>query len=738
MRIGLKLFFLLIFAGIMTSCSLRESGGDINTNYTEYVNPFIGTDGHGHTFPGAALPFSMVQLSPDTHNEGWDWCSGYHYSDSSVMGFSHTHLSGTGRGDLMDILFMPTVGDEIFLTPGSRENPDSGYRSRFSHDQEQAEPGYYSVSLLDYDIDVDLTITRRAGFHRYKSNRDSVINLIIDLDHGRADDTTLTTRLIWVNDSTVAGMRESKGWGEPGEEHFIQHKVYFFAEFSHPVQDIIVDGGTQIDENTWGGDSITSALSFNLKDDSVLLAKVGISPVDIEGAKRNLGAEIPHWDFSKTKNEAKAVWEENLSLFHVSDHNTDNKETFYTALYHAFLAPYLYMDVDNRYPGMDGDIHEAIGFTNYTLFSLWDTFRALHPLLTITHPELVNDFINSMLAHYDQYGLLPEWSLATSETFTMIGYHAVPVILDAYQKGIDGFNKRKAFTAMKQSANSDIWGRNYYREYGYVPYDKADKSVSKTLEYAFDDWCIMKMAELMESPKDIEKFRQRSMSYKNLFDEEINFMRGKNAEGQWREDFDPFFATHDYYDFIEGNAWQYTWFVPHDISGLISLFDGEKAFNAKLDSLFTVDSKLSGYDIPPDISGLIGQYAHGNEPSHHIAYLFNYSGEPEKTRKYVSHIRDRFYNNTPNGICGNEDCGQLSAWYIFSALGFYPVNPVSGAYDLGVPLFNEVSIDIPNGNTFTVRANDKNGGKWTLNKEEINDYQINHQDITEGGLLEFH
>lgn len=610
------------------SCKVAQNKGK-EMSLTSYVNPFIGTSGHGHTFPGAALPFGMVQLSPDTYNNGWDWCSGHHYSDSSIMGFSHTRLSGTGRGDLLDILLMPTVG-KVKYEPGSRANPDEGYRSRFTHSREEASPGYYAVDLLDYDTKVELTTTKRVGFHKYSFPSTDSANVIIDLTHGRPNDTVQNLTFKIINDSTVVGMRHTHGWRSSKEKFFIDEKVFFVSQFSQPFKQAAVIGGRSTDQKNWEGKGIKAALSFTVNTHKPVMVKVGISPVDTEGAMRNLEEELPGWDFDKVRKAADALWEKQLQKIQVTDPKKAEKETFYTAMYHAFLAPYLYQDVDGRYAGSDGKIHKAVGFTNYTLFSLWDTFRSLHPLLTITHPELVNDLIKSMLAIYDESGLLPEWHLATSETFAMIGYHAAPVIVDAYGKGIRGFDMQKAYNGMKANANLPMFGRPEFQKYGYVPTELSGKSVSKTLEYAFDDWCILQAAKALDKKEDMAKYAQSANAYKKVFDPQINFMRGKTAKGEWVKPFDPTLSTHNYADFVEGNSWQYIWFVPHDVEGLIKLMGGKEKFTGKLDSLFSVSEKLAGENIPSDMTGFIGQYVHGNEPSHHIAYLYNYVGRPEK------------------------------------------------------------------------------------------------------------
>ena len=710
---------------------------------TDYVNPMIGTSGHGHTFPGAAVPFGMVQLSPDTYNEGWDWCSGYHYSDNSIMGFSHTHLSGTGRGELLDVLMMPTTG-AVKFEPGSRENPGSGYRSRFSHNNEVARPGYYSVVLDDYQIKAELTATTRAGFHRYTFSKDKTANLVIDMAHSFKTDSILNGFIRVVNDSLIVGSHRSKGWGEGDEKYWVQHEVFFAARLSKPIRSasFFVDGKVIENVKEVHGELVKTNLIFDIARNQQLLVKVGISGVDIDGAIKNVDAEIPDWDFDGVVKAAHSVWNELLRTFQVTDQNQANKETFYTAVYHACLAPFTASDADKRYMGFDHKIHQASGFTMSTGLSLWDTFRAANPLYTIVSPSKVTDIINSMLMQYDEYGLLPVWPLCNSETNCMIGYHSIPVIADAYLKGIGGFDAEKAFEAMKKSAMQDKFDIQYLKKYNYIPRDLAPTtSVARTLEYAFDDYCIAMMAQKMGKSDDYNYFLKRGKAYENLFDTSVGFMRGKDSNGKFRIDFNPYNAVNANSDFIEGNSWQYTWFVPQDIQSLINGMGGKAGFVNKLDTLFSVSSKLDK-DAPSDVSGLIGQYAHGNEPSHHVAYLFNYGGAPWKTQERIRQIMSTLYSNKPDGLCGNEDMGQMSAWYVFSALGFYPVNPADGRYVFGTPQFSEIAVSLPNKKTFKVKAtnlSDKNSyiKEVMLNGKVCEKGYITHQQLLEGGTLEF-
>ena len=735
----LKTFIFISTIGLLFSnCTKTET-----IRITDYVNPMIGTFGHGHTFPGATVPFGMVQLSPDTYNEGWDRCSGYHYSDGSIMGFSHTHLSGTGRGELLDVLLMPTIG-EVKFDPGTRENPERGYRSRFSHKSEIAKAGYYSVMLDDYHIKVELTATRRAGFHRYTFSKDGPGNLVLDLNHSFKTDSILNGDINILNDTLIVGSHRSKGWGESGEKYWVRHEVFFAIKVSQPIRraSFFVDGNIIDNLKEVQGKEVKANLVFGIHKKKPLLIKVGISAVDIKGAIHNVDAEIPDWNFEKVKMQASNEWNSLLNTFRVKDDNIANKETFYTALYHACLAPYTASDVDGRYMGFDHKIHLAKNFTNVTGMSLWDTFRAANPLYTLISPSKVADIINSMLAQYHEYGLLPVWPLCNSETNCMTGYHSIPVITDAYLKGIRGFDAKKAFEAMKKSAMQNDFDIIYLKKYNYIPRDLAPTtSVARTLEYAFDDYCIAQMAQKMGKTEDYNYFSKRSKAFENLFDPSIGFMRGKDSKGIFRPDFNPYNAVNENSDFIEGNSWQYTWFVPQNVQFLVNGMGGKKGFVSKLDSLFSVNSKLDK-NTPIDVSGLIGQYAQGNEPSHHVAYLFNYGGTPWKTQERVHQIMNTLYSNKPDGLCGNEDMGQMSAWYVFSALGFYPVNPADGNYVFGTPLFKQVSINLTNKKTFTVNARNLSNQNIyivnvLLNGKDYDKGYISHQQILEGGTLEF-
>ncbi|MEW5799427.1 MAG: GH92 family glycosyl hydrolase [Bacteroidota bacterium] len=703
--------------------------GTLNTyaqeSLTQFVNPFIGTDGHGHTYPGATVPFGMVQVSPDNGRDGWDWSSGYHYSDSLIKGFSHTHFSGTGVGDLCDVLLMPAI-----LT-----NPNLPYSSHFSHQQENAEPGYYQVTLSN-GINVELTATARAGFHCYTFPQSNDSKIVIDLAHHINWDSPVTTQINIVNSTTVTGYRFSRGWAP-------NQKIFFVVKFSKPFKSFLQGNDSLLERNKKSvtGKGVKSVFDFTTKENEQILVKIGISAVDIEGAIKNLETEIPHWNLKKIRSAAKQLWEKELNKIRVTTNDRAAKETFYTALYHTMLAPVIYQDVDGRYRGGDDRIHVAKGFTNYTIFSLWDTFRAAHPLFTILHPERVNDFINSMLAFNREFGYLPIWNFHANETYCMIGYHSIPVIVDAYAKGFRGFDAEEAFTAMLKTAAKDTLGLNWYRRYNYVPTDLEVESVSKTLEYAFDDWCIAQMAKMLNRDKEFKHFSERAGYYQNLFDTSSLFFRGKTASGMWREPFDPYSIHHRMNDYTEGNAWQYSWFVPHDVEGLIRLNGGKKRFIERLDSLFEQTASLTGAHISPDVSGLIGQYAHGNEPSHHIAYLYSYAGASWKTQERVREIMTTMYNNTPAGLCGNEDCGQMSAWYILSALGMYPVNPAAGEYVIGSPLYESTEVRFGENILKITARNTSPANKYVhsvmLNGRALSGVSIRHEDLAKGGELIF-
>jgi predicted alpha-1,2-mannosidase len=687
---------------------------------TRYVDPFIGTGGNGHTYPGATMPFGMVQLSPDTRLTGWEGCSGYHYSDHLIYGFSHTHLSGTGISDYGDILLMPTVGKV------SLNNRD--YASSFSHQNETARPGYYSVKL-DNNVFVELTTTLRAGFHRYTYRATDQANLILDLTHR---DRVLDSGLKITGATTFVGWRRSQSWAR-------NQIVYFAGEFSQPFT---ASGITQDDQLREGltdarGTNIKAFFTFDARGGAPVLVKVAISAVSTEGALRNLHAEISDWNFDRIKAEADRAWNKELRKIKVTGGSEAQQKTFYTALYHAMLAPNLFMDVDGQYLGRDFKIHQARGFDNYTVFSLWDTFRAAHPLYAIIDQKRSLDFVKTFLTQYRQGGRLPVWELAANETDKMIGYHAVSVIADAAAKGIKGFDLNLAFAAMKHSAEVKQTGLTAYVNHGYIGMEEERESLSKTMEYAYDDWCIAQVAQLLGRAGDYHRYLRRAQSYENLFDPASGFMRPR-VNGGWLSPFDPREVN---FAITEANSWQYSFFVPQDVNGLISVMGGKDKFTQKLDDLFTTDSKLTGHE-QSDISGLIGQYAHGNEPSHHIAYLYDYVNQPWKTQYRVRQILDNFYTPRPDGLIGNEDCGQMSAWYLLSAAGFYPVTPGSSIYAIGSPLFPQLEFHLENGKRFIIKANGVSATNIyiqsaTLNGAPYRKSFLTHRDLMAGGELVF-
>lgn len=746
-----KLCMLLLASGIgLFSCAEQ----DLPKEYTDSVNVFIGTGGHGHTFPGATLPHGMVQLSPDTRLLGWDACSGYYYDDTSIMGFTHTHLSGTGIGDYGDILFMPVVGEKPLIA-GTAENPDEGYRSRFSHEQESARPGYYQVLLQDDSINVELTATLRAGLHRYTYPKASDARLIVDMEptiHGHQHPVT---QIRVVNDSTIAGMKYTVGWAK-------HHYVYFYAVFSSPFDYKLYSGTEyQSDSTSVTVNTAKAVMSFrNLPADGRVLAKVGISSADEEGARLNVEAEIPNWDFEGVMKQANTVWNEALGKIDIETSDNDSRTVFYTSLYHAFIQPSLASDVDGRYRTMGHEIKQDASYTNYTVFSLWDTFRAAHPLYTIVTPEQNQAFIRSLLRKYDEGGILPKWELASNETGTMIGYHAVSVIADAMMKKQCDFDVKKALEACIRSSVYDTTGVTpmmerqilngklmpvsikYKNELGYIPCDKVGGSVSQGLEFAYNDWLIAQMMKEHNRKDLYDKYMELSRNYRNYFDPETKLMRGRLSDGSWITPFDPVSVQRPS-NYVEGNAWQWAWFVPQDVEGLMELVGGQKYFEAHLDTLFTTSSELTGDpNAAADVTGMIGQYAHGNEPSHHIPYLYNYAGAPRKTQALVDHILRTLYHNDPNGLSGNEDVGQMSAWYALSAMGFYSFCPGRPVYEIGRPIFDKVTIHLSNGKDFVIQAkNNSVENKYIrsmkLNGEDLAEPRFSHFDLMKGGELIF-
>lgn len=640
-------------------------------NFQQYVNPFIGTGGHGHTFPGATVPYGMVQLSPDTRIDGsWDGCSGYHYDDKTIYGFSHTHLNGTGCTDFGDIMLMPTMGEPNF-------NPKE-YGSTFNHSNEKAAAGFYSVKLDKHNIDVRLTSSTRVGFHEYTFNNSGQANIILDLNHR---DKLLEGRIRIIDNKTIEVLRRSEAWAKD---------QYVYARIEFNVALTINKEKTRYKSDNKVYEGVELALSFSkqVKKGEKILMKVSLSPTSYEGARLN-SSEITHWDFEKVKKAAQALWNKELSKIEVTETNKDKLAVFYTALYHTMMQPNIAEDIDGKYRGRDNKIHMADTFDYYSVFSLWDTFRAAHPLYTLIDKKRTADYINTFLKQYEQGGRLPVWELASNETDCMIGYHSVSVIADAMAKGIQGFDYEKAFEAAKHSAMLDHLGLEAYKRNGFISMDDEHESVSKTVEYAYDDWCIAQMALILKKQEDYTYFMNRSQNWKNIFDWNTTFMRPKK-NGGW---FSPFDAKEINNNYTEGNSWHYSFFVPQDIYGMIEAYGGKEKFEAKLDEMFNAESKTTGRE-QADVTGLIGQYAHGNEPSHHMAYLYNYIGKPEKTEKMIHYILNEFYKNTPDGLIGNEDCGQMSAWYVLSSIGLYDVTPGEIGWDYVKPSFKEVKLNL--------------------------------------------
>ncbi len=707
----------------------RQNNDFAESLLTSYVNTFIGTDGPGNTYPGATLPFGMVQLSPDIGIPGWDRIAGYYYQDSIISGFSHTHLTGTGAGDLYDILVMPTNSR---FSERIKENNYKPF-SKFSHENEKSSPGYYTVDLLDYDIKAELTATNRVGIHRYTFPKDTATAIHIDLGYSLNWDKPTDTFIEKVNDSTLQGYRMSTGWAK-------DQRIYFVMQFSKPFQSYTMyTDDRKITTSSVQGENTKVVVHYNTSDREQIIIKTGLSTANIEGAIASLEQETESFDFDQYKEKARETWEKELQKITIKTADADKRAIFYTMMYQSMLAPTLLSDTNGNYKGANDTIAQAIGFNRYDTFSLWDTFRAAHPLYTITQPERVPDMIQSLLAHYKETGLLPVWSMQGNETNMMIGYHAVPVIVDAYFKGFD-FDVELAYKACKESAMVNDRQIDVYKNLGYIPIGEHHEnwSVSKTLEYAYDDWCIAMFARDLGKEEDYEYFISRSQNWKNMYNEKRSWIQPKNDMGDFIEPFIPKeYTTY----FCESNAWQYYWFVPQDIDGLIKKTGGEERFTQKLDSMFSYDPE-PGDKLPIFSTGMIGQYAHGNEPSHHVAFLYNYVNQPSKTQELTQEILSKQYQNQPNGHCGNEDCGQMSSWYIFSSLGFYPVNPAQGAYLLTSPIFEEATIQLPKGKVFKIKTKNRSAqntyiSNVTLNGEPLKQLFITHNNILAGGLLEF-
>lgn len=722
----MRSFILLsLFVLLMASCIKTTTNAIQEERLTNFVDPFIGTGFHGHTYPGASYPFGQIQLSPDNGTQGWDWCSGYHYSDSVVAGFSHLHLSGTGIGDLADISFLPVTG-EVTLQEGE-QNADfvKRYAGKYTHADESAQPGYYAVTLKNNGVKAEFTVTERAGLHRYSFPKEGEHNLLINLGFAINWDKPYQTTLNIADSTLVTGSRLSKGWA--ADQH-----VYFAARFSQPIS------ASQI-ANVGGEGRTVGILKFQ---DQQVMVKVGISSVSVENALANLDSSLPGWDFEATQKAASDAWEKELARIRIESTDSIQKTIFYTSLYHTMVAPALFSDSNGEFKGVKGDKQKAEGYNRYTVFSLWDTYRALHPLFTLTQQARVNDMVKSMLDNYKQTGILPVWELEGNETFCMVGNHSIPVIAEAILKGIGDFDHQLAFEAMKATSMNDRDGMGLYDKLGYMPADKIQQSVAKSLEVAIDDWCVAAVAQKLGKTEDAAYFAKRAESFKAYFDKETGFMRGKLSNGQWTTPFDPAFSNHHGSDYTEGNGWQYLWLVPQNVNGLIELLGGKEPFADKLEQLFNVEEGVKGEEASNDITGLIGAYAHGNEPGHHTTFLFNYAGRAWRTQELNRKIQTEMYTNTPEGICGNEDCGQMSAWYVFSAMGFYPVNPSDLTYQLGSPLVQQARIEVSPGKFFTVKAplasvTNKYIREVKLNGQKLDRTFITHQEIMDGGTLEF-
>jgi predicted alpha-1,2-mannosidase len=715
-----SIFILLIFF----SCKKNEVPLPVTTSFSSYVNPFIGTDGKGNTYPGAAVPFGMIQLSPDNGRNGWDWISGYFYPDSIISGFSHLHLSGTGAGDLYDISFLPVSG-ELKKAKLDEVNKAVTVYSRFSHEREKSSPGYYQVHLDDYQVNVELTVTDRTGLQKYTFEKDES-KVRLHLGYTRNWDGITESYIKIVNDSTIIGCRNSAGWAK-------DQRVYFTSVFSSPFTYQLSDAGKMSEGDSINGKNILLELSFLEKE---VMVKTGISSVSTKNARLNLASEQKGFDFAAVRAAAQDRWETAFQTVEVQA-SADNMTQFYTAMYHTMLAPTLFSDINGEYKGTDGETWKSEKYSRYSTYSLWDTYRALHPWLTIAAPEKVDGLMYSMLQFYDENKLLPVWNMQGSETNMMMGYHAVPVLADAILKGFS-IDKAKAYEAMKASAMQDDFGIKEYKELGYVPFENGSWNVSKTMEYAFDDWCIAQVANHLGKKEDYEYFLKRSTNYRNHFDTATGFFRAKSKNNTWKENFKPL-AYHSE-DYCEANAWQYYWYVPQNIADLIQLTGGATPFENKLDKMFELEQSLE--ENPAWISGYIGQYVHGNEPSHHVPYLYQYVDAGHKTQQRVRQVMDELYTTQPNGLAGNEDCGQMSAWYLFSSLGFYPVNPTEGKYILGSPEVDAATIHLPNKKTFQIKANNQSAQNIyvksvSLNGKKLDDYFITHQQIMEGGELVF-
>ncbi|HJD93073.1 MULTISPECIES: GH92 family glycosyl hydrolase [Bacteroides] len=739
MKMVRKIMHVGVLAGLLlgglTACNQSTPVAEV-PNLTQYVDPYIGSGDHGHVFVGANVPYGMVQLGPTNIHTGWDWVSGYHYSDSTIFGFSHLHLSGTGIGDLLDILVMPTTGSPK-LAKGDDSGYDSGMYSLFNRKNEVVKAGYYGVKLDRYNIGVELAATERVGFHKYTFPKADDAAVVINLADALNWDESLEGYLVQEDETTVSGYRYSKGWAA-------DQKVFFTAKFSKPLKGFELYEGETLAEGKKGltAKLVYGRALFDTEENEDIYLKLAVSPVSIENAKLNMEEELPEWDFNATVTDADVKWNNELQKAIIESTDQSVLRNFYTAHYHTMIAPSLFCDVNNDYRGADGKNYNNEIFKAHTTFSLWDTYRAAHPLMTIIHPEQVPDMINSMLYIFKEQGKLPVWHLVGNETDCMVGNPGIPVVADAYLKGFEGFDRDLAYQALKESALQDDRGLDQYKVFGYIPYDKASESVASGLEYALADWAVAQVAKERGETEDYEYFLNRSNSFKSYFDKSIGFMRGIDSKGNFRPgELDPYHSKHREDDYTEGNAWHYRWLVPQNVNGLVDLMGGEDVFIQNLDTLFLLSTELSG-DASPDISGLIGQYVQGNEPSHHILYMYPYVGQQWKTAQRVREVLTTLYFDAPAGLSGNEDCGQMSAWYMLSALGFYQVEPAGGRYIFGSPIVDKATLNVGNGNVFTILANNNSKENIyiqsvTLNGQPYTKSFIEFDDIAAGGELVF-
>lgn len=727
-----SLLFVPVLSLCLASCGSSQKGQEME-DLTQFVDPRIGTGGHGHVFYGANVPYGFIQLGPTSIPQSWDWVSGYHVSDSTVIGFPHTHLSGTGIGDLHDINVMPVVG-EVTYSRGDASSYETGLWSYSDRSKEVVTPGYYRTHLSRYNVDVELTATKRVGFHKYTFLGNESPAIVFDMVNGGCWDKTTEAVIRVVNDSTVSGYRYSKGWAD-------DQRVFFRAEFSRKFDNVEFIVNDSVKEGDMAkGAQLFARVNFAAGNQEPVYMKVALSPTSEEGAQLNMQTELSGWDFEKTIADAKAAWNKELNKVKVYTTDEASKKIFYTSLYHTLFAPSEFCDVNGDYYGADKQMHKGEGFVNYTTFSLWDTYRAAQPLMTILHPEKMSDVINTMLHIHQQQGKLPVWHLMGCETNCMVGNPGVPVVADAILKDIKGFDTELAFTALKESSMLPERGMEHRIEYGFIPADKMTEAIAYDMEYAIADWAVAQAAQKLGKQEDYEYFLKRSKSYKNYFDASTGFMRGKMLDGSWRTPFSPYASSHREDDYCEGNAWQYTWLVPHDVEGLVECFGSKEAFVNKLDSLFLANGDM-GEASSPDISGLIGQYAHGNEPSHHTVYLYTLVGQPWKTADRIKEILHTMYTDQPDGLSGNEDVGQMSAWYILSSFGFYQVEPAGGKFVLGYPNFDKVEITVPAGKFVIERENKGQQNNYiqgiVLNGTEYKKPWIEYADIMKGGELKF-